>query len=156
MSEKKVSKAGVDFKGRNYRNDIYQEEWQKILKESNSPDELENNFEKIKEEVNEKFNAINSKVENSYINIIQIIALVVSVLALVMGNILGFISLPEDIIAINLIGYLFLINGIILTSISFFIFIIKYLFFKNDWKYRYLLFFVIPFIFQYIGYRILK
>jgi len=103
-----------------------------------------------------KFKNLNHKLEKIHINIIQVVSIVVSVLALVLGNLFGVLTLPENIEASKLTGYLFVINGITLTGISFLIISIKYLFLDNQKKKKYFLLLILPVILQIIGFIIIK
>lgn len=112
-------------------------------------------LKKSKEEIEKnkkKYSKINAEIENSYINIIQIISLVVAVLALILSNVLGFSVLPGNIKSSVLIGYLFIINGIVLTGISFLIFMIQYLFINIEMKKRHSIFIIIPIILYIFGF----
>jgi len=103
-----------------------------------------------------KLKNLNHKLEKIHINIIQVVSIVVSVLALVLGNLFGVLTLPENIEASKLTGYLFVINGITLTGISFLIISIKYLFLDNQKKKKYFLLLILPVILQIIGFIIIK
>ena len=91
-------------------------------------------IKKANKKLNKKAKENSQKIENEYIDIIQIVAVVVAVLGLVLGNILGYIALPPKVNLKELIGSLFIINGIVLMGITFLMFLIKTLFFDQSFK----------------------
>ena len=106
------------------------------------------------EKMKDEFPKIKNEIEKIHINIIQIVAVVVAVLALILGNVVGVVILPSSITIGNLLGTIFLINGIVLTGIFFLIFLIRKFFFDKQPK-EILWIFAIPVTFQIIGSLIL-
>jgi len=113
--------------------------FEKVENAEEQIDELEVEANNISNNIDD----LEKRINGIHIDIIQVVAIVVSVLALILGNIIGYIALPKNISPNNLIGYLFIINVISLTGISLLIFMIKFLFLKSKWN-KYYLFFLIP------------
>ncbi|WP_018249758.1 BAR domain-containing protein [Orenia marismortui] len=98
-------------------------------------DSLDNSLDKfiysVRNDFENKMNETKKQVENFYGNFIQMVAVVVAVFALIIGNIVSFSSLSANISLREIVGLGSLINGTILMGIFFLLIMIRKLFFRD-------------------------
>ena len=131
-------------------NDIKNKKWNEISDKQTIGD-----LSELIIDMNKDVEENKNKIKDIYIEIIQVITLVVAVLALILGNLVGYNTLPTTISPNELIGYLFIINAITLTGITFLMFMIKFLFLKSKWNCYYSIFLIPIVIFYLIGFALI-
>ena len=131
-------------------NDIKNKKWNEISDKQTIGD-----LSELIIDMNKDVEENKNKIKDIYIEIIQVITLVVAVLALILGNLVGYNTLPTTISPNELIGYLFIINAITLTGITFLMFMIKFLFLKSKWNCYYSIFLIPIVTFYLIGFALI-
>ncbi|MGM0549386.1 MAG: hypothetical protein ACQER0_09000 [Bacillota bacterium] len=99
----------------------------------------------------ERVEKLEEKIKNIYLDLFQVVAIIIAIITLMIGNLVGFNIISLELSLSNLIGFILLINGTILLSIAFLVFLLKFLFMEKEWKKFYKYFILSPVLIQIIG-----